>query len=133
LVCWHNRQFVQSLSNPYYLHHLCIQKYFDDDAFVEWCKYLKYFSEPEYLPYLSYVWLLVLSLRKSLYVHRESNRLSRYPGPTLKALDLVQQEQFRKAILRPDVVEGLMNEWMGAVMPPKEPPKEWYSVEINAV
>jgi hypothetical protein len=39
-------------------------------------------------------------------------------------LDLVQQEQFRKAILRPDVVEGLMNEWMGAVMPPKEPPKE---------
>jgi hypothetical protein len=53
----HNRQFVQSLSNPYYLHHLCIQKYFDDDAFVEWCKYLKYFSEPEYLPYLSYVWL----------------------------------------------------------------------------
>lgn len=63
-------------------------------------------------------------MRKSLYVHRESNRLSRYPGPTLKALDLVQQEQFRKAILRPDVVEGLMNEWMGAVMPPKEPPKE---------
>jgi hypothetical protein len=50
-----NRQFVQSLSNPYYLHHLCIQKYFEDDAFLEWCKYLKYFSEPEYLPYLSYV------------------------------------------------------------------------------
>ena len=48
-------QFVQSLSNPYYLHHLCIQKYFEDDAFLEWCKYLKYFSEPQYLPYLSYV------------------------------------------------------------------------------
>lgn len=49
------RQFVQSLSNPYYLHHLCVQKYFDNDAFLEWCKYLKYFSEPQYLPYLSYV------------------------------------------------------------------------------
>ena len=24
-------QFVQSLSNPYYLHHLCVQKYFEDD------------------------------------------------------------------------------------------------------
>jgi len=48
-------QFVQSLSNPYYLHHLCVQKYFEDDAFVEWCKYLKYFSQPEYLPFLSYV------------------------------------------------------------------------------
>lgn len=32
-----------------------MQKYFDDDAFLEWCKYLKYFSEPQYLPYLSYV------------------------------------------------------------------------------
>jgi mediator of RNA polymerase II transcription subunit 31 len=46
---------VQSLSNPYYLHHLCVQKYFEDDAFVKWCKYLKYFSTPEYLPFLSYV------------------------------------------------------------------------------
>lgn len=48
-------QFVQSLSNPYYLHHLCVQKYFEDDAFVEWCKYLNYFAEPQYLPFLSYV------------------------------------------------------------------------------
>jgi hypothetical protein len=32
-----------------------VQKYFEDDAFVEWCKYLKYFSTPEYLPFLSYV------------------------------------------------------------------------------
>ena len=55
LVSLTQRQFVQSLSNPYYLHHLCILKYFEDDAFVEWCKYLKYFSESQYLPYLSYV------------------------------------------------------------------------------
>ncbi|KAM0709894.1 hypothetical protein Q7P35_003937 [Cladosporium inversicolor] len=89
-------EFVQSLSNPYYLHHLCVQKYFEDDAFVEWCKYLKYFSQPEYLPFLS------------------------YPGPTLKALDLVQQEQFRKDILRPDVVENLTNAWMTAYTAPKE-------------
>ena len=36
----------------------------------------------------------------------------RYPGPTLKALELLQQEQFRKDILRPDVVERLATEWM---------------------
>jgi hypothetical protein len=57
---------------------------------------------------------------EALSVHRESNRLSRYPGPTLKALDLVQQEQFRKDILRPDLVEKLTNTWMTAFMPPKE-------------
>jgi hypothetical protein len=64
--------------------------------------------------------LIIISLCKGLSTHRESNRQSRYPGPTLKALDLVQQEQFRSAILRPDVVERLTNEWMGAFMPPKE-------------
>lgn len=32
-----------------------MQKHFEDDAFVEWCKYLTYFAEPKYLPYLSYV------------------------------------------------------------------------------
>ncbi|KAL1590930.1 hypothetical protein WHR41_00415 [Cladosporium halotolerans] len=89
-------EFVQSLSNPYYLHHLCVQKFFEDDSFVEWCKYLKYFAEPKYLPFLS------------------------YPGPTLKALDLVQQEQFRKDILRPDVVERLTNDWMTAFTEKKE-------------
>jgi hypothetical protein len=69
---------------------------------------------------ISRMWLIVLSLWESLFVHRESNRLSRYPGPTLKALDLVQQERFRRDILRPDVVETLTNTWMGAFMPPKE-------------
>ena len=38
----------------------------------------------------------------------------RYPGPTLKALELLQQEQFRKDILRPDVFERLATEWMSA-------------------
>ena len=50
------------------MHHLCVQKYFEDDAFVEWCKYLKYFSEPEYLPYLSYVsWVAFFSLLSSKF------------------------------------------------------------------
>lgn len=44
----------------------------------------------------------------------------RYPGPTLKALELLQQEQFRKDILRPDVVERLATEWMSAANGRKE-------------
>ena len=66
------------------------------------------------------MWLLVLSSWRTLSVLRESNRPYRYPGPTLKALDLVQQEQFRKDILRPDVVETLTNQWMAAFTSPKE-------------
>jgi hypothetical protein len=55
--------------------------------------------------------------------HRQANHAAcfyRYPGPTLKALDLVQQEQFRKDILRPDVVENLTNAWMAAYTAPRE-------------
>lgn len=38
-----------------HLHHLATTKTFDDEAFLAYCQYLQYFSQPEYLPYLSYV------------------------------------------------------------------------------
>ena len=47
------KQFVQTLANPYYLHHLSTTKHLDDEAFVAYCKYLQYFSEPRYLQFLS--------------------------------------------------------------------------------
>ena len=47
-------QFVQSLSNPHYIHHLAASKYFDDPAFVAYLKYLEYFRQPEYVKYLLY-------------------------------------------------------------------------------
>ncbi len=31
-----------------------------------------------------------------------------YPGPTLRALELLQGERFRGEVLRPGVVEGLV-------------------------
>jgi len=79
-------QFVQSLASPYYLNFLASQKYFDKPAFVAYLKYLLYFTQPPYLKFLS------------------------YPGPTLKHLELLQEESFRMAILSPDVMNVLVME-----------------------
>ena len=40
--------------------------------------------------------------------------ISRYPGPTLKALELLQQEKFRKHILSPAIVARLIEEGVKA-------------------
>ncbi|KAL8719961.1 MAG: hypothetical protein Q9225_003109 [Loekoesia sp. 1 TL-2023] len=79
-------EFVQSLANPYYLNHLASQKLLQDPSFIEYLKYLQYFTRPQYTKYLS------------------------YPGPTLKALELLQQEKFRQDILGPDMVARLAEE-----------------------
>ncbi|KAL8928107.1 MAG: hypothetical protein Q9172_001017 [Xanthocarpia lactea] len=76
-------EFVQALANPYYLNHLASQKLLQNSTFVAYLKYLQYFTQPEYTKYLS------------------------YPGPTLKALELLQQERFRQEILSPDIVAHL--------------------------
>ena len=81
-------EFVQSLSNPFYLNHLASQHLFQDPAFVAYLDYLQYFIQPEYLRFLN------------------------YPGPTLKALELLQQERFRTEILSPDLANTLANEWV---------------------
>jgi len=77
-------EFVQCLANPWYLNHLATQKLLDDPSFVAYLKYLQYFNEPKYTKYLT------------------------YPGPTLKALQLLQQEKFRQDILSPETVGRLI-------------------------
>ncbi|TAQ84656.1 hypothetical protein B7494_g7031 [Chlorociboria aeruginascens] len=79
-------EFVQSLASPLYLNHLAVMKYFESPSFVEYLKYLQYFSQPPYSKFLM------------------------YPGPTLKNLELLQQERFRQDILSPDVVARLIEE-----------------------
>lgn len=80
-------EFVQSLSNPAYLNHLAATKVLQDPAFVNYLSYLQYFAQPEYVKYLS------------------------YPGPTLRVLELLQEERFRAEVLDPAVVEALGREW----------------------
>ncbi|TDZ30301.1 Mediator of RNA polymerase II transcription subunit 31 [Colletotrichum spinosum] len=98
-LCWRinaeklcTRQFVQSLANPLYLNHLATQKLFSRPEFVAYLNYLQYWSRPPYLKYLM------------------------YPGPTLKHLELLQQEQFRQDIISPDLVQRLIDDGMRAAV-----------------
>jgi len=59
---------------------------------VAYLNYLQYFSRPEYTKYLM------------------------YPGPALKALQLLQQEQFRKDILSPETVARLIEGGVNATL-----------------
>ncbi|KAF3807336.1 Mediator of RNA polymerase II transcription subunit 31 [Colletotrichum gloeosporioides] len=91
-------EFVQSLANPYYLNHLASQKLLTRPEFVAYLAYLQYWTRPPYLKYIM------------------------YPGPTLKHLELLQQEQFRQDIISPDLVSRLIEDGMKA-------PVEWHRSE----
>ena len=54
--------------------------------FDAYLAYLRYWSRPPYLKYLT------------------------YPGPTLKHLELLQQERFRQEIISPELVQILVDE-----------------------
>ncbi|KAI0475967.1 SOH1-domain-containing protein [Xylariaceae sp. FL0804] len=83
-------EFVQSLANPYYLNHLASQKLLNEPAFVAYLAYLQYWSRPPYVKYLI------------------------YPGPTLKHLELLQEERFRQDIISPERVQALAAEGVKA-------------------
>ncbi|WQF82803.1 Putative mediator complex, subunit Med31, mediator of RNA polymerase II, subunit Med31 superfamily [Colletotrichum destructivum] len=85
-------EFVQSLANPLYLNHLATQKLLTRPEFIAYLAYLQYWTRPPYLKYLM------------------------YPGPTLKHLELLQQEQFRLDIISPDLVQRLIDEGMKAAI-----------------
>ena len=79
-------EFVTMLSSPLYLNHLASLKLLQAPDFIAYLKYLQYWTRPEYIRYLS------------------------YPGPTVRALELLQLERFRTEILSPEVVGMLMQE-----------------------
>ncbi|KAH6667534.1 SOH1-domain-containing protein [Halenospora varia] len=79
-------EFVQSLASPMYLNHLASLKFFENPAFVAYLAYLQYWAQQPYTKYLT------------------------YPGPTLKHLEMLQQERFRADILSPDVAARLAEE-----------------------
>ncbi|EOA90106.1 Mediator of RNA polymerase II transcription subunit 31 [Exserohilum turcicum] len=77
-------EFVQCLANPVYLNFLAQQKTLDRPDFVAYLAYLQYFQQPQYARFLH------------------------HPGPTLRALQLLQQERFRQDILAPGLVDRLV-------------------------
>ncbi|KIW73187.1 hypothetical protein PV04_01324 [Phialophora macrospora] len=94
-------EFVLSLSNPQYLQYLAVFHPHllnkpatsrnvtegddtDADRFARYLKYLySYWRTPQYAQYLT------------------------HPGATLRNLELLQQEQFRKDLIKPDVIARL--------------------------
>ncbi|KAL2426033.1 hypothetical protein ABEF95_009067 [Exophiala dermatitidis] len=94
-------EFVLCLANPHYLQYLALnyphlinkpttslESAEDEDCdaarFARYLKYLyEYWRTPQYVKYLT------------------------HPGATLRNLELLQHEQFRKDIIRPDVVAKL--------------------------
>lgn len=97
------------LANPRYLNYLASQKLFDNEEFLAYLQYLHYFRQPKYLPYLQYV-----PIKRRAWC--DADTCNRYPGPTLRALELLQEEQFRKEILSPAVTERLWNEGLEAAL-----------------
>ncbi|KAJ5475640.1 Mediator of RNA polymerase II transcription subunit 31 [Penicillium diatomitis] len=106
-------EFVSSLANPYYLSYLAVtypnllgvaQSEEDEEsvsapdaqAFAAYLAYLySYWKRPEYAQFLT------------------------HPGPTLRALRLLQEDRFRRDIILPHVIESLAgNTQMN------EPPRE---------
>ncbi|EZG45749.1 SOH1 family protein [Gregarina niphandrodes] len=76
-------EFVQSLSNPDYLHWLAKEKYFEDPKFIQFLHYLQYWNDPEYACRLLFPQCLVI-LRS-----------------------LIRSPQFRKNLADPDAAQIL--------------------------
>lgn len=47
-------EFIQCLANPTYIHYLAQNRYFEDEAFIGYLKYLQYWQRPEYLKFIMY-------------------------------------------------------------------------------
>ncbi|KAI9796954.1 MAG: hypothetical protein M1833_005900 [Piccolia ochrophora] len=73
-------EFVQCLANPSYLSYIATNQLLQDDRFIQYIRYLKYWMLPEYAVYLT------------------------FPEATFRALTDLQQPRFRADIIRPDVV-----------------------------
>lgn len=119
-------EFVSALANPSYLQYLSVTypnlfiqqetvpatKSSSDNSeaacFARYLKYLlNYWRKPEYIQYLT------------------------HPAATIRNLELLQVEQFRKDIIRPDVIARLTEGFsgVGEYVPPEETVTEG---EVNA-
>ncbi|OIV99105.1 hypothetical protein TanjilG_32364 [Lupinus angustifolius] len=70
-------EFIQCLANPTYIHYLAQNRYFEDEGFIEYLKYLQYWQRPEYIKFIMYP--------HSLYF-----------------LELLQNANFRNAMAHPN-------------------------------
>uniref|UniRef100_A0A7S3Z8J0 Mediator of RNA polymerase II transcription subunit 31 n=1 Tax=Lotharella globosa TaxID=91324 RepID=A0A7S3Z8J0_9EUKA len=67
-------EFVEMLSNPFYLQYLAQNRFFEDRRFLNYLKYLLYWTKPEYIKHISFPHCLYF-------------------------LELLQREEFRKKLV----------------------------------
>lgn len=95
-------EFVSSLANPYYLSHLAVTYpgllgiSRADDSHTDSA------SSPDAQAFAAYLAYLYSYWRKPEY-----SQFLTHPGPTLRALRLLQEDTFRRDIILPQVIEGL--------------------------
>lgn len=87
-------EFVQSLANIQYVNWLAQNEYLADPAFINYLKYLNYWKQPQYAKYVVY-------------------------PDCLHVLTLLQNEEFRKSIVNPELINTLMNDMV----------KRWQNLE----
>nr|DAD47633.1 TPA_asm: hypothetical protein HUJ06_017570 [Nelumbo nucifera] len=85
-------EFVQCLANPTYIHYLAQNRYFEDEAFIGYLKYLQYWQRPEYVKFIMYPHCLFF-------------------------LELLQNSNFRNAMAHPGskVLLGFSSNWKSAL------------------
>lgn len=104
-------EFVLSLANPYYLSHLAtsfpnllgtstIDDNSDDHTSAEAATTVSSKDALAFQAYLAYLY--------SYWKTPEYAQFLTHPGATLRALRLLQEDTFRRDIIRPQVIEGLL-------------------------
>ncbi|WJX14645.1 Mediator of RNA polymerase II transcription subunit 31 [Trifolium repens] len=84
-------EFVQCLANPTYIHYLAQNRYFEDEAFIGYLKYLQYWQRPEYIKFIMYPHCLYF-----LELLQNANFRNAMAHPTNKELAHRQQFYFWK-------------------------------------
>ena len=107
-------EFVLSLANPHYLSHLAItypnllgtttlssaSTTNNDDTNTSAAEAAASSEAQAFVAYLAYLY--------SYWKTPEYAQFLTHPGATLRALRLLQEETFRKDVIRPQVIEGLL-------------------------
>jgi mediator of RNA polymerase II transcription subunit 31 len=78
-------EFVQCLANPKYLNWLAQEGFFNQPEFINYLEYLQYWNEPQYSCFITYPHCLFF-------------------------LKLLQNDNFRKEIAKPQTCEFICNE-----------------------
>lgn len=107
-------QFVQCLSNPFYLSYLAHTKVLDDPRFVQYLEYLEYFRKPDYAQ--------LLTCDPTLVCRPSADRATpSYPVYSLAALTLLQRPQFRIDIANPALAQEMMQDMVASFLPASAP------------